>query len=443
MVLFYTFYGLWPPSFANETRNCFGRVSPPSPSSPRISLPSWTPAATLPPASDPRESAHECVLAEKTCFVRRVCTEDGSTWKYFVGRRGEGNSSTIVPPVLATESRQRTGGESLGFVAVAGVPPSRNEAHWIDGITAIVRSAVPHNAGHIVGDDIFPVFYALLEFGVLGGSAPVTVVESGMSGMSALHTKLFEQWHAITDKPVLLLRKLAEQAKADGMPLCFESIVSGFKTLGYSNRNFDGKGALWLIYRQWILERWGLNSSAVIGTRGAKQRIVLLEKSNQRHIVNKDQLLLDLRSEFPEADVGLVVWDKMPMKDQIQVASQAWVLIGVPGTTIYNSYLIQPGGCVVTLCQVLSEGPNCGNEKEILWDHFAHVRLRDYKQYDPEDLKWHPEVLDDMQKDQREAILSGKNVAYKKFWQYWGSTDVFIRKERLIPLVKQCLTEPF
>lgn len=415
-----------------------------------------TSAGKTPSAHAAGHSSHTCVEADRACVVRHVClSADGETFRYFVppNRAFLAPNTTLhaLPPPLATSGR-RGSPHAVRFEATTLPPPrASHEADWVEGVTVLVHSAVPNNAGHVIGDDIFPAFNVLLAFGLLGGdrrwtgSDAVTIAERSLTELSPLQLRVFEQWHALSPNGVLLVRHALESATRRGRQLCFREIATGLDAFGYSNRDAasGGKGYLWLLFRQITLERWGVGGSS------SWQRyplILVVEKSNKRHITNRWDLVRWIREAHPEAEVQLVVWDDLEMRDQVALAARASVMVGVPGTSVFNAFLMPPGACLVTLCQVIAGVNNCGNEKEVLWDHFAHLRQRTYTDWDPGDLNFHTEILESLNDAQRNAVLAGdirRSGDSKKYWLFWGSTDVHVQKDRIIPLISQCLNEPF
>ncbi len=378
-------------------------------------------------------SSHHCFHwppDEKTsCLLFNLCVIDGvPTYFQQASAVDHFDVSSLVSNIML---HGRPEPAPFGFRIVTS-PVLKNHTKF-RGLFAF-NQRYTENWGHIVGDDIFPVFNALLQFDLL--TRDFVVVQFPKSP-----AKFNDLWSLVSQHPVRSWTEIVETSKNSAV--CFDTVVTGFGGIGYGRpMSWVGNGHTWEQFRDFCLGSFAIE--ALLPNRTA---ITVVNKSNRRFILNVNEILDFLKNRYPDANVRSVIWDEYSLKEQLQIAASTSILVAVPGTSVMMAMFLPTGATLITICQWI-QAPNCGNEARILWNEFGHIRQLLHTRIDPtRDLVFHPDVLDKLHISEleKQSILEAKPFRNGElspaFWEYWGSTDVRVNLSHFEPLMARAVLD--
>ncbi|KAI9334095.1 hypothetical protein BDR26DRAFT_1009801 [Obelidium mucronatum] len=362
---------------------------------------------------------------DRICVFENVCYNvEGKSWNYYV------RNDTQRKPILFDMYRGERFDfweEGLGFVALSGftqgltdwgpiqVPPTLppKTTTSLKNLHAIFHLAVhDDNLGHLLWEEMGMLWYSMIR---------LNAYSTEMIAMHAVNplpdrplNKKFRAafFKAFTpNDPVNLEEYMTEKSNSGTIKdICFDQLLVGGNML----RFFQNYGIPQLNHRIVITNKTETLKKNIDGGL-----------AKNRGISNLNQVVSWVKSRYPSVKVDVVEWQKLGIKEQLEL---------LQSTTVF----ITPCGGVSTLLPFLPEGahaiiidyyerngdlwygtqPNTSVSMEApMWNHFPHVKKLYYQVWGKDDL-----VSDVANKTVEEAD-----------WRYEVSTKINLeRLEKLI-----------
>jgi hypothetical protein len=228
---------------------------------------------------------------------------------------------------------------------------------FLPGTWALIFMYTASNAGHVLGDEVWPAWRMLATWGLEYDASNLNVVTD-------ILTPSLNQYAALTRRAVIDGKTL--RAKY-GDVVCFDLLLVGPSYLGYAlglehHKSPDPLRAwpvtqdptfakTFLKFRTHALDL--LNIPATWSE--VSPLILVLEKGSihaHSHIIsNIPEILSRVQNSFPTAKVLGVNWQGMPMKSQVEMMSAANVVLSLPGSDIMNSVWLNVNSVLIIVCR--------------------------------------------------------------------------------------------
>jgi len=147
------------------------------------------------------------------------------------------------------------------------------------------------------------------------------------------------------------LRSLHELALASrSRTVCFEQLLVGMGCAQSDHYNVRMPLAPVRAMRSAVLRALTPGSEAAAAPAGRSAVVLLSLRQSDRRILNKQAVLTEIFQPGVDHSRSRVVrFGSLSFADQIRIASEADVLIGIDGTDLSNGLFLRPGGVVVDL----------------------------------------------------------------------------------------------
>jgi len=77
--------------------------------------------------------------------------------------------------------------------------------------------------------------------------------------------------------------------------------------------------------------------------------LTYIERSDKRRLLDKEKYLKKLEATYPDIDIKIVDFAKLPLAEQLKTAQHTDILVGVHGAGLTNGMFLQPGSAMVEI----------------------------------------------------------------------------------------------
>ena len=267
-------------------------------------------------------------------------------------------------------------------------------------VHALYHQFWPENFGHVLGDDVYPVYQQLRRFGLLGATRDVQVLGwlpcsySGQDDSSRQRAcdNTMNLFSTLSDRPWQHLDDFFDShhnrstAETDESALvCLDQVVMGH---GLNGMYWQGRD--WPLFIEHINHQLPADTQA---TRPHKLSILITRKTNRRKVVNFDELVTYLHHTF---DVDVDVWEpnQLPFDEQVRRVRQYSVLVTPCGGISFVSPFLYPGSSAVYVDWLDVRWNATSPMEEYVWQHdprltrfHYHIRHDDIRGIDYEAMR--------------------------------------------------------
>ena len=212
-------------------------------------------------------------------------------------------------------------------------PPRR------DTVYVILDPFYMPNVGHVIGDDVYPIFRALLLYD-LQNCAKLTVLS--VTPVSNFPPRVVEIYHALG---------LSVQALEDTW---YPNMVIGISGLNFHLQQVPlAYGGVLDIYRDWVYKRSGVVQ--VERLVNPSITIILKNLSSADHRngpINGENLGTWASAYFPRSIVRSIILTNMSFVEQLKLMEETDVLVKSPGSDVMNAVFLKPFSALVILPEV-------------------------------------------------------------------------------------------
>lgn len=389
----------------------------------------------IPPKADlwfshSTSSQHQCLTTGEaaSCLIRDSCFVDSKIAFECVDPLD--NSCASLPAVYSFSRHTNEFVPSLSKYEINFLPLNSSESNLMhqnvkrmtDRVLVLLSPYYTQNIGHIIGDDIFAIFLALSSFHLQMHKVTV-VLHINDSPLTQRVRELFSS----VDFEVITL--------ADTSGLCAKRVVAGISGLTFTRPVLQGNGLLLDNFNQWLLSRANLQEDTRI-KKGKKNKlkVLVLQKdfSSSHHpmgMQNGAEVAAMIAGEY-SSSLEVVVLNQVSKKqtytESIKEFANTDILISSPGSDLMNGIYLRPGACMVVICycKFLRSDGHCDSTLALEVAQWYRVRG-----------SVHISPYCNITKE--ELVDTGKNP-----WAGWEGQpwhQVVVQKEKLLPLVKDCM----
>jgi protein O-GlcNAc transferase len=215
----------------------------------------------------------------------------------------------------------------------------------------------------------------------------------------------FDLWRLFARKPTI---RLNEIPKGAGMENVIIPLAGGSNTMwqGDWEPHSCQTSPLLRTFLRRILSFYDLNGPPV-QTRSNNITITFVDRKKSRHLINHEAYLEELERKFEHVSVQAVDFASIPLKQQIQVAQQTDILVGVHGAGLTHGMFLPPRSAIVEILPGELQHKGFRNLAGLLGHSYCSV-------HGPK-------------REQNSSHLATPTD--------WHSEDVFIEKDRFINLM--------
>jgi len=295
----------------------------------------------------------------------------------------------------------------------------------------------PSNMGHVIGDDLFPIFNLMSSFGMLTNDAQL-IISRDCAKIFAGQAKKTEQCDFFLNMllPGITSRKYlaateenftskvrAAAAGADGSAgtgaqdlVCFEQLLVGNGPWGFQQSL--GKAPSWWSYHAFYLSNLGVNPNRT----PKKPRITVSIKKGKRALANNDELVDHLRKTFPNYEIDALELRSLGgWKAELEYLLDTSILITpCGGVSMSAMFLPHNAALIIVDYYNLRKQVSFGME-ERLWANLGYVRPFHY-----------PFTLDEVE------MPEGHSRDDYQEMRDWG--QVRVNLERMTTIVKAAMS---
>jgi len=241
------------------------------------------------------------------------------------------------------------------------------------------------NAGHVLGDDAWPLFQGLYNFELLDWDNQVIIedfggqffeteateavghggggAEAGAGGGAAAFGSIFG---AVSKNHVRGRSWYRNQL------VCFRSLITGWGYYGYGSGNskfLKDRTPIW--GRSGVMRRWrtfafdNFNLPQALpppSQRMGFEMIIVVKHRSARHpsfISNPKQVADAVTTVYPSARVQVVCWRDIPsFAQQLHVLASTHVMLSLPGSDIMNAIFLHNGALLLVPCRKVHPAMN-------------------------------------------------------------------------------------
>lgn len=194
--------------------------------------------------------------------------------------------------------------------------------------------------GHVLVDVLVPALLALNEFGVLQTRQWRAVSLNLLSNFS--QSNFFRMFSLLSDFPPILLQELMSFSLSK--PILFHKAVLGVGCKSHEGCLLPPDTD---VIRAYIHKSVGITASLPYRTQG-KCKAAVIQRVKKRRLMNANKLL-DLVASETSCQVRELFWEDYSIVEQMQVASQLLLLIGVSSTSTHNLIYLPPGAALLDI----------------------------------------------------------------------------------------------
>jgi hypothetical protein len=252
------------------------------------------------------------------------------------------------------------------------------------------------NAGHVLGDDVWPLWQGLYNFeleqdwdnqviiedagGLVfeappvhfgagkeamggGGGAEDVTAEAGRSGGTLAYTSIFG---TVSKNHVRGRRSYRKEA------VCFRTLITGWGYYGYGSGTSEflkertpiwGRSGVMRRWRKFALGNYNLpHALPTPSQHGGFEMIIVVKHRSANHpsfISNPTQVAAAVTAVYPAARVKVVCWaDILPFEQQLRILASTHVMLSLPGSDIMNAIFLLDGALLLIPCRKVHPAMN-------------------------------------------------------------------------------------
>ena len=273
----------------------------------------------------------------------------------------------------------------------SGIPPAAfapRTHHARPEVHVLYHPHYPSNMGHVIGDDLFPIFNLMSSFGMLLPSAQL-IISRDCNKIFHDNPKKAEQCDffmkmltpGLSNKPYLAATSAdfvsqvrggaSGGAEGEGEKdlVCFEQLLAGNGPWGFQQSL--GKAPSWWSYHAFYLGNLGVNPNRT----PKKQRITVSIKKGKRALANNDELVAYLQQTFPTYEVHALELKSLGgWKQELEYLLDTSVLI-TPCGGVSMSAMFLPHNAALVIVDYFNLRKNVSfGMEERLWSNLGYVR---------------------------------------------------------------------
>ena len=333
--------------------------------------------------------------SKTTCHFKNICLTNG-TW-YYIKEDGE-TLPKGIPPMLSTQ----TGSSfetvpSSNFTFNITTNEILDRVSGFDSLAMVFEEYNGVSYGHILGDEVLPMFRAIKIFDLENFSdtfTPIEVEPENPSMYSCLNTKT--DYVLRNRDRCIKLRSKVYPLLVNNLPVlastvskCFHNAIIGLGSLtdhcrdetvhGREAKNTTCNHGAGLVFREFYY-----NIQRRIKKYPTKNmNEILVVKINRRFSQNMIQVVKAVGSMGLESyNMSLIQVDNIPdsQEEQFDMLEGVKVLICPVGSISFLSVFLRPGATVILLYELEPLDHN-------LFSHFGHIRVIYIQTYDLQEAK--------------------------------------------------------
>ena len=314
----------------------------------------------------------------KNCHVENACIDVKGHLVIFDSTR---EAKRLREKILSIPLRRRSQLRLLGEVSSALLPLSQ-----FSGSALIIDRYVDDNCGHILGDEAWPALRLALQFFNMQhirthGIGDVYIIRSREQTCD----EIFE---ALTGS-VNTLGQMKTRS-------CYRNVLLGMDGLSYAD-GYDASVQPYLTSPRFTAEMQNFRSlfykHAKISEDRSASTILLMHKKFGSHMVNiynRNEIHSLVSSEFPELKVVEASWSDHTVREQVQIVSDAKVMISLPGSDIMNAIFLRDNSRLLIYCRFVDGKLEASNEQALWFEHLHYIQTearcsdQDVRRMDPQ-----------------------------------------------------------
>ena len=250
-------------------------------------------------------------------------------------------------------------------------------------VNVLYHPHYPSNMGHVIGDDLFPIFNLMSSFGMLVSDAQFIITRDcekifPKSAKKAKQCDFFLNMllPGVTDKKYLaatqkdFVEKVrGSESSGDSDLVCFEQLLVGNGPWGFQQSL--GKAPSWWAYHAFYLNNLGINPQRT----PKKHRITVSIKKGKRALANNDELVAYLKEKFPTYEVDALELTSLGgWKNELNYLLDTSVLI-TPCGGVSMSAMFMPHNSALVIVDYFNLKKNVSfGMEERLWANLGYVR---------------------------------------------------------------------
>jgi len=353
-------------------------------------------------------------------------------------------------------------------VVFTPVPISMNELNiqyptreYITGASVLFYEYNSENFGHLLTDVLLPIYTALQGFGLeyheditlfrysivdaIGWSCDFHRKQVGPSGISERYGnvgKHCDRFYNMTAELMYGHRPLQVLNGTTVQPTCFQTLVAGMPMYsddcddGHAGRETDvwslcnhaRQGQFWQ-FRNYILQNVLGESYDEMNDMPKHHKITITQREDEhRGLKNLDQLISQLKDKYQGSDIEVVVvqWEKLSLKDQLDLIRTTTVHITPPGGVSFIALFLPRWATSIRLYTM---------EYRMEWNIFHYLGYISVEHVDCDDNKFHSLIpLDEVKSLVDEGIKRYDDfriVSGDTTWKTFVNVDRGIRRKML------------
>ena len=245
------------------------------------------------------------------------------------------------------------------------------------GMLAIVGQYEHGNHGHVLGDEVWAAWQALVLWGFELEATSLHIVTNDRSPSLQQYEALIadaQQVHTLNE---------LRHRHPSGL-VCVGRLLVGMARLGYSqgmtcpagHRGIECR-APYLPEFKSTFRAFRIHALQNLGVSPKRQPkapfdVLIVEKNFAVHrIANVPDLVAGLKTRLPDAHVATVRWTDTTMREQVFLVSQADALVSLPGSDLMAAVWLRPDAEILQPCRFVEGVWDAGNEQQI-WFRMSH-----------------------------------------------------------------------
>ena len=303
------------------------------------------------------------IRCSDTCLLRHACIPSNGTVTVY----GE-DADRLRGMIASFQLRSNREG-----VLLVNAVNAHNKFSGVWRRSAIlVDRYVETNCGHILGDEVWPIFRIMLQRRhalALWDKWDIYIDRAKEARCDSYFTPL-------TDGEVLTYKNSLARNKETR---CYENIYFGTSGLSYvdddvkylSSTRFSEEARLFrdMYFRAFRAERY------------KPSKILIMQKKTGEHLVaieNLEELKLAAAAEFKDNEVQTASWSDYTIAEQITLMARTKVFISLPGSDVMNAIFLPDNSILVVYCRYYNDQIEGSNEIRLWYRFFRHIQVFEF-----------------------------------------------------------------
>lgn len=241
----------------------------------------------------------------------------------------------------------------------------------IQDCSVIVSTYVSNNAGHVLGDEVYPVFHAL-------NLLKLNLEESKLNIITDNYYKFTYQFNLLNINSIIQIKNLFRKK------IKFKKLILGIEGLGYSSK-FHPKYSLNFRYNiNKIQEYCAIKYN--YDTNIKKNKIIFIDKdiNTSEHksvLFNTDELVNYTKAKLDNKyEVIKVSWKNLNLISQLTLMNSTAIVVSLPGSDLMNCLFLSCNKTIIYFPRLVNnieknniEKSNIEKSNEVrIWFHKTH-----------------------------------------------------------------------